>query len=283
MKKFLLITILGLLYSSNIFAQSITFMTYNIRYGLADDGENSWEYRKEYLASQIDYYDPDIFGTQEGLPFQVAYLDSVLISHSFIGKSRDADGKGEYSAIFYDHDKFDILEQNTFWLSPTPLIPSKGWDAAFSRICTYGLFRDKETKRNFWVINTHLDHVGTVAREKSVIMILKKIEEINEADYPLVFMGDLNAEPESVPINLLKSKLNDSKEISIKSPFGPDGTFNAFKFNMPVTTRIDYIFVSRSSEIQVKKYAVLSDSKDLKYPSDHLPVFIELNLIKTSN
>ncbi len=280
MKKCFLIVIVGLVCLNSISAQSITLMTYNVRYGLADDGENSWEYRKEYLASQIAYYDPDIFGVQEGLPFQVAYLDSTLINHSFIGKSRDADGKGEYSAIFYNHDKFDVLKQNTFWLSPTPLIPSKGWDAAYPRICTYGLFKDKKTKKKFWVINTHLDHIGEIAREKSVLMILKKIEEINVKNYPLVFMGDLNAEPESVPISLLKSKLADAKEISIKSPFGPSGTFNAFKFEMPVITRIDYIFVSRSNEIKVKKYAVLSDSKDLKYPSDHLPVFIELIISK---
>jgi endonuclease/exonuclease/phosphatase family metal-dependent hydrolase len=91
-------------------------------------------------------------------------------------------------------------------------------------------------------------------------------------------MGDLNAEPESDPILSLKSEMNDSKDISAEKPFGPEGTFNGFLFNEPVTKRIDYIFVSKSSTIAVKKYAVLSDSKDLKYPSDHLPVYVELIL-----
>ncbi len=258
-------------------------MTYNIRYGLADDGENSWKYRKEFLTSQINFYNPDIFGTQEGLPFQIEYINSHLPKHSFIGKSRDKDGKGEYSAIFYNKDKFEIVEQHTFWLSPTPTKVSKGWDAAYPRICTYGLFKDKKTKIKFWIANTHLDHIGVKAREQSVLLILKKIKEINTKNYPLIFMGDLNAEPKSKPIEILKSQLDDSKEISIEKPFGPTGTFNAFQFDKPVTKRIDYIFVSKNNTIKINKYAVLSDSNELKFPSDHLPVYVELTFIKETN
>ncbi|MCD6543775.1 MAG: endonuclease/exonuclease/phosphatase family protein, partial [Flavobacteriaceae bacterium] len=158
-----------------------------------------------------------------------------------------------------------------------PEKPSRGWDAAYSRICTYGLFKDKKTKHKFWVINTHLDHIGVVAREQSVILILKKINEINVKNHPLIFMGDLNTEPDSKPISILKSELNDTKEVSIEKSFGPTGTFNAFKFNKPVTRLIDYIFISKNNKIKVLKHAVLSDSKDLKYPSDHLPVYIELS------
>jgi len=276
-----ILTLLLILFSvMHTFPQSISIMTYNVRYGLADDGDNSWNNRKEFLASQINFYNPDIFGTQEGLPFQIEFINSQLPDHSFIGQSRDADGKGEYSAIFYNHKKFEILKQVTFWLSPSPLVPSKGWDAAYPRICTYGLFKDKETNNKFWVINTHFDHVGKIAREKSAQMILKKIKEINTKNYPLIFMGDLNAEPNSNPIAKLNSELNDAKAISIEKPFGPSGTFNAFKFNEPVTKRIDYIFISKNNTIKVNKYAVLSDSKDLKYPSDHLPVYIEISLNK---
>jgi len=264
-------------------SQNISIMTYNIRYGLADDGENSWEYRKEFLASQMNFYNSDFIGTQEGLPFQIEYIDSQLPKHKFIGKTRDAESKGEYSAIFYNQNKFELIKQNTFWLSPTPLKPSKGWDAAYPRICTYGLFKDKKSKTKFWVINTHLDHIGETAREQSVILILAKIKEINTENYPLIFMGDLNAEPESLPILNLKSELNDSKEISIEKPFGPKGTFNAFQFDKPVTKRIDYIFISKNNNIELNKYAVLSDSKDLKYPSDHLPVYVELTFIKETN
>ncbi len=281
MLKSVLTFLLLLYFAPNCISQNMTFMTYNVRYGLADDGENSWKYRKEYLASQINFYNPDIFGTQEGLPFQVEYIDSQLPKHSFIGESRDGDGKGEYSAIFYNQDKFEVIKQHTFWLSITPDKVSKGWDAAYPRICTYGLFKDKMTNQKFWIINTHLDHIGIKAREQSVLMILRRIKEINKRNYPLIFMGDLNAEPNSKPISILKSELKDTKEISIEKPFGPNGTFNAFQFDKPVTKRIDYIFISKNNSIKINKYAVLSDSKDLKYPSDHLPVLVQLTINKT--
>jgi endonuclease/exonuclease/phosphatase family metal-dependent hydrolase len=90
-------------------------------------------------------------------------------------------------------------------------------------------------------------------------------------------MGDFNSEPSTERIISLQSKMNDSREIAIQKPFGPTGTFNGFKHNEPVTILIDYIFVSKNNTLKINKYAVLSDSKDLKYPSDHLPVFIEVN------
>ncbi len=277
MNKNTLVAILFSMILGYVNGQNISVMTYNVRYGLADDGKNSWEFRKDFLASQISFYNPDFIGTQESLPFQISYIDSKLPNHNFIGKSRDADGKGEYSAILYNHKKFELINENTFWLSTTPEKPSKGWDAAYPRICTYGLFKDKKTKNKFWIINTHLDHIGVKAREQSVVLILKKIKEINTKSYPLVFMGDLNTEPESNPILKLKTVLNDTRELSIEKSFGPTGTFNAFQFNKPVTKLIDYIFISKNNKIKVLKHAVLSDSKDLKYPSDHLPVYIELS------
>jgi endonuclease/exonuclease/phosphatase family metal-dependent hydrolase len=252
-------------------------MTYNVRYGLADDGENSWEYRKDNLVSLIKKHNPDFLGTQEGLPFQIDHINSALPDHNFIGENRDGKGKGEYSAIFYNQLKYNVVEQHTFWLSPTPNTVSKGWDAAYPRICTYGLFKDKNSNTQFWVINTHLDHVGVLAREQSVVLILNKIKEINTENLPLVFMGDLNVEPESKPIKILKTKLKDSKDINIEgNTIKPDGTFNAFQFNVPVTKRIDYIFISKNNKLKVKKYEVLNDSNDSKYPSDHLPVYVEL-------
>lgn len=280
LKHILIFLFVLFLLPCSIIGQNISVMTYNVRYGLADDGENSWKFRKEFLASQIAFYNPDIFGTQEGLPFQIEYIDSQLPNHSFIGETRDGDGKGEYSAIFYNKEKFELIEQHTFWLSLTPDRVSKGWDAAHPRICTYGLFKVKKTDEKIWVVNTHLDHVGVKAREYSVDIILNKIKEINIENHPLIFMGDLNAQPESKPISKLRSELNDTKEISIEIPFGPVGTFNNFNHNEPVIKRIDYIFVSKNKKIIVNKFAVLSDSKDLKYPSDHLPVYVELSINK---
>lgn len=265
-----------LLISLSLSAQHLKLMTYNIRLDVASDGENAWPNRKEYWASQIQFYEPDIFGIQEALPHQVTDIETLLPGYNCIGIGRDGEGKGESSNIFYKKDRFKVVEQNTFWLSETPDKISKGWDAALNRVCTYALFKDSKTRQNFWVFNTHLDHVGEIARTNSIKLILSKIKEQNTKNYPVFFMGDFNSEPNEQRIIDLKKEMDDSLAISKEKPFGPSGTFNAFRHNEAVTKRIDYIFLSKGNPFKVKKYAVLSDSKDLKYPSDHLPVFIEL-------
>jgi len=274
---FYLVFILGIMLSCQIsIGQELSVMTYNIRLDVASDGENAWPERKAYLVSQIKFYAPDVFGTQEGLPHQIDYLNKSLPNYSVIGEGRRGGDNGEYSALYYNTTKFTVKKQHTFWLSLTPNEVSKNWDAALPRICTYALFEDKETGLKFWVFNTHFDHIGVESRLQSVDLILKTIDKENTDDLPVVFMGDLNVSPESKLITSLKTQMNDAKESSIGIPFGPTGTFNGFQFDQPVTNRIDYIFVSKSKAISVEKYAVLSDSKDLKYPSDHLPVYVEL-------
>lgn len=251
-------------------------MTYNIRYANTHDGVNAWENRKEFLSDQLKFYSPDVFGIQEGLHKQVTFLDSVLEKYDYTGIGRD-DGKekGEYSAIFYNSNKIKIIEGSTFWLSETPEKISVGWDAAMERICTYALFEIKESSQKIYVFNTHFDHIGQKARENSVGLILKKVQEINKENYPVIVMGDLNLGPESTAIKEMSNHLNDSKIVAKEVSFGPSGTSNGFRFNKPVTRRIDYIFTDKEF-ISVKKYAVLSDSRNCLYPSDHLPVFIEL-------
>lgn len=253
-------------------------MTYNIRLDLASDNENAWSNRKEYLCSQIKFYNPDIFGIQEGLPNQVNFISNFFSDYKSAGVGRDGIDKGESSTIFYKKERFKLLQENTFWLSETPDKISKGWDAALNRICTYVLLKDKKTKQIFWVFNTHLDHVGELARTNSIRLILSKINSLNSKNYPVFLTGDFNSEPTDERIINLKTKMEDSYDISEENPFGPLGTFNGFKQNEAVTKKIDYIFLSKNSPFKVKKYAVLSDSKNLKYPSDHLPVYIETHL-----
>ena len=278
MKKIICLIIVLISFSCSKEKKVTKIMTYNIRYDNPGDGENQWTKRKGFLASQIIFFEPDIFGIQEGLKHQVDYLDTKLSNYDYVGIGRD-DGKtkGEYSAIFYNKYKFAIIEASTFWLSNTPNKISVGWDAAMERICTYALFENKNTKKRFFVFNTHFDHIGTVARLKSSELILEKIKELNENSLPVVLMGDFNLKPLSEPIKYLSGILNDTKSVSSVVSFGPEGTFNGFKFNKPVMDRIDYIFTSKNN-IEVKKYAVLSDSKNCKYPSDHLPILVELTM-----
>lgn len=256
-------------------AQKTSFLTYNIRYGLASDGENRWDLRKDGLAKQILFYEPDVFGVQEALGFQVSYLDSALQDYDYYGVGRD-DGKleGEYSAIFFKRDKYDLIQKSTFWLSETPDNVSVGWDAALPRICTVILLKAKSSEQFIWVLNTHFDHRGVLARKNSAQLIAKKIQEYNIHQYPLILMGDFNLEPDSDPIGYLSQQLNDSKHSCNGVVFGPEGTFNGFNHQDPLLKRIDYIFTDKQ-HVEVLKYAVLTDSKDLKYYSDHLPVYIE--------
>lgn len=258
-------------------AQNLKVMTYNIRLDVAVDGENDWSHRKEYFTSQIQFYEPDVFGIQEAKPNQVVDINSLLTPYNNVGIGREGIEKGESSNIYYKKDRLIAIESNTFWLSETPNEISKGWDAAFNRVCTYAMFKDKKTKSSFWVFNTHLDHIGEVARTKGIQLILSKIESLNTKNYPVLFMGDFNSEPNTDRIIELKKTMNDSRDITKQKPFGPSGTFNNFKHNEAVTKLIDYIFTSKKTNIEVLKYAILSDSKDLKYPSDHLPVFVEIN------
>jgi endonuclease/exonuclease/phosphatase family metal-dependent hydrolase len=263
-----------LVLESSIMAQDMRLMTYNIRYATENDGDNQWDNRKEFLSAQLQFFAPDVFGIQEGLQHQVKYLDGQLDNYSFVGVGRD-DGasKGEYCAIYYNTDKFQVLDHGTFWLSETPDVVSKGWDAALERICTYALFKIKSSGETFRVFNTHFDHKGILARENSASLIIKKIEEINTDKAPFFLIGDFNLNEKSAPIQLLAKHFNDSRQVSAQTPFGPFGTFTGFSYTQPVQDRIDYIFCSRD-KVMVKKYAVLTDSKDHRFPSDHFPVMI---------
>jgi endonuclease/exonuclease/phosphatase family metal-dependent hydrolase len=274
MKKLLLIIFLAsLLLPSN--GQFLKLMTYNIRFDNPNDGANKWNLRKEFLAKQIQFYSPEILGIQEGLFHQLEYLDSALANYNYIGVGRD-DGKqdGEYCAIFFNAQKLSLLEHSTFWLSETPNNISKGWDAVLERICTYALFKCSETKKLFWVFNTHLDHIGTEARQKSAELIWAKINEFNTNGYPVILLGDFNSTPTSKPIIFLSSVMQETFNAA-GFTFGPPGTFNGFDFCKPVTHHIDFIFASKFNII-VQSHAILSDSYECKYPSDHLPVLVKV-------
>ena len=274
MKYFL--AVICFFFLMNINAQDVSVMTYNIKLDYPKEGENSWTNRKPFFINQLKFYTPDILGVQEVLPNQMKDMDSLLVDYNFVGVGRD-DGKdkGEYSAIFYNKKMFKVLKSSTFWLSDTPENVSMGWDAVCNRVCTYALLKKKKTNKKLWVFNTHFDHVGAEARKNSAILIIKKIKEINTNNLPVVLMGDFNMEAAHESIQYVKTYLKDSQEIS-KIVFGPTGTYNGFNFNEPVTRRIDFIFVSL--RVNVNKYAVLSDSKDCKYPSDHLPVYVDIEL-----
>ncbi|MBC7416858.1 MAG: endonuclease/exonuclease/phosphatase family protein [Pedobacter sp.] len=262
----------------NSFAQPpIKIITYNIRYNNPSDGINAWPNRKDNVKALVKFHDADILCVQEALALQ---FDQLLENSNFnaegVGRN-DGKRKGEFSAIYYDKDRFIKKDGGHFWLSTTPNVPSKGWDAALERICTWVKLYDKRNKKDFLVFNTHYDHIGMQARIESAKLIKQKIQEI-APKLPVVFTGDLNVTPETEAISTIKSFLSDAKEVSIEKPYGPEGTFNNFQFDSPLKDRIDYVFVNKG--FKVEKFAVLSDSKNQHYFSDHLPVFVEVEFQK---
>ena len=267
---FILLTI-----TSNIYSQPHTIISYNIRYDNNWDVENSWEIRRKRISEILIQYSPSIIGIQEGLLNQVQYLDSCLTNYDYVGVGRD-DGKerGEFCAIYFDTTRYSVLNDSTFWLSETPDTISVGWDAALERICTYGLFKDRQTAEEFWVFNTHFDHMGARAREQSSGLILKRINKINRRSLPVILMGDFNSIPDSPPVNKIKTDLSDALQISLAELQGPRGTFNGFNADLPIEKRIDYIF---TRNFKVLSYIHINDRlNNNRHISDHLPVMIKI-------
>lgn len=274
MKK--LIILFSVLSFSIAFSQDLKVMSFNIRLNVESDQDNAWPERKEEALALLEYYHPDVLGVQEALPEQMKDMKSGLKNYDFVGVGRD-DGKekGEFSAIFFDTQKLQISKSGTFWLSETPEKPSKGWDAALNRICTYAIFKDLKSKKEFLAMNIHFDHVGNVARVKSSELILKKAKELNPKNLPLVLTGDFNLTEDTEPVKILSQNLKDTFYHSEKKHYGPKGTFTGFNVNEVPKDRIDYIFVKG---FKIKSQRHINDRREnLLYPSDHFPVFSELS------
>ncbi len=254
--------------------QPFTALSYNIRFDNPADGEDAWPLRREFLAAQIHFHHPDVFGIQEGLHRQLVYLQEALPAYQYVGVGRDDGAQaGEYSALFFKTERFDAVQSGTFWLSPTPDRVSKGWDAALPRICTWARLKDRLSGDTLFALNTHFDHMGATARLESARLLLQFIQKNNTGNLPVMLMGDFNCTPDEAPYAVLTESLSDAKNVSAQPHFGPDGTFNGFDFSKPVKKRIDFIFVSK--KIKVLQHAILSDNKGCRYPSDHLPVLVK--------
>lgn len=267
----------GLLLASKLFfSQDLKVMTYNIRLSVDSDKENSWNNRKQETMALMSYYHPDYFGVQEAVPQQMTDIKTTLTDYDYVGVGRD-DGKnqGEYSAIFYDKNKLEVTKSGTFWLSETPEKPSRGWDAAYNRVCTYAFFKIKNTGKQFLAMNLHFDHVGDVARVNSAKLILEKIKELNPKNLPLTLAGDFNLTDGSEPIKIISKSLTDSYYNSQKPHYGPKGTWQNFDINTPSTERLDYVFVKGFDVLSIR---TINDRREnLLYPSDHFPVLTEIS------
>ncbi len=285
MKTRVLLALLPILvFSSLSSAQKngpINTMSFNIRYDNPEDGPQNWQYRKENVVRMINFYDLDIIGMQEVLVTQLNYLKANLRQYGTVGVGReDGKEKGEFSPIFYRKNRFKKLKSGTFWLSETPAKVSKGWDAALERIATWVVLKDKTTGRELLFMNTHFDHVGDRARTESTVLLKQKSEELAKG-LPLILTGDFNLVPESEAIKTLlepdgKNTLINTSSVATFS-YGPEWTTCGFD-KRPFGERkvIDYIFVKQVG--RVNRYAVLSETLNDIFLSDHCPVFAQIQL-----
>ncbi len=288
MKKNILL-FLSLFIVVAINAQSLYVGTYNMRLHLGIDEERGdcWAKRCQVICDQINFEHPDIFGTQELISGQLHDLLRSLDNYGYIGVARD-DGKeaGEYAAIFYDKNRLTLLDSGNFWLSETPDRPSMGWDAAYVRICTWGKYKDKDSRKIFFFFNLHMDHIGVVARREAAKLVVGRIKKMT-GKYPMILTGDFNVDQtnEIYQIFTTSGILKDSYTVA-RLRFAENGTFNNFDPYMKTDSRIDHVFVSPS--FRVERYGILTngywtkneESEINKFthrlPSDHYPVMVRL-------
>ena len=285
MKTALLAAVFVMVISHVANAQSITVMSWNIRYNNPGDGVNAWPHRKDWVAEIISSNKVDIAGFQEVLSGQFEDLKQRLPDMEAYGVGRD-DGKvaGEFSPVFFRRDRFELIEKSTFWLSPSPDSPgSKGWDAALPRIASWLKLKDRQSGTVFCVVNTHFDHKGSQARTESAALIVSRVRS-QFSEHPVILTGDFNTTQGTPPYKTLidadsagRVVLNDTFQHSIFEPEGPNSTWNGFQAIVP-DQRIDFIFTSVS--VKVQNLRILTDQRDGRFPSDHLPVVSELEIPK---
>jgi endonuclease/exonuclease/phosphatase family metal-dependent hydrolase len=275
----------------------VAVMSFNIRYGTADDGPNRWARRKRMVYALLRRQGADVIALQEALRPQLDELHAALPAYGELGRGRD-DGatKGEYAAILYRRERFDVDESGTFWLSDTPEVPgSITWGNACTRICTWGRFVPRSSGRAFYVFNVHLDHISQPSREKGVALVLSRVRDRRQPD-PIVLTGDFNVDESNPIVRYLEGglQLQDvtnglaAKPLPLVDTFRllhkdatRDGTFHEFK-GYQTGNRIDYIFTQ--PDVAVLRAEILRDSTRVRYPSDHFPITAVLRFApSTSN
>ena len=244
----------------------LKIMSFNIQ-NVGKD-ENHWSERKEALSALIKKYDPDVIGMQEVGPHWMEWFRSSLPLWEGIGKHRGGEDKGEASPIFYKKNKFTLIDSNTYWLSDTPTEIAKGWDAACLRVCTHITLQSKRGKQ-FAIANTHLDHVGPVAKKNGGAMVKNTLTSY---DVPALLTGDFNVnETTDVYKSMIDDKVGNAKYLAKISDV--DNTFNGFgTVKNPEDTVIDHIFVLKK-KMKVHSYKVIKDKMDNgNFISDHYPI-----------
>jgi endonuclease/exonuclease/phosphatase family metal-dependent hydrolase len=275
---------------------NLNVMSFNIRRGTAKDGKNHWRFRRNLVCELLNNYRPDVLGLQEALNFQISEISAMLPGYEKVDTGNFGGSKVLHNAIFFNASRFHLAEQGTFWFSDTPDIPgSKGWGNIMPRTCTWARLIEKDSARAFYFYNVHLDHLSQRSRKKSVFLLTRRIHARSYPD-AFVLTGDFNAREKSVPIQYLKGKI----PLRVKTKefvSNPEPLMDTFRVRYPndrhIATfhgyrrlffrfKLDYIFVPSSVRVQDAK--IIHPQWKKCYPSDHFPLFanIDLSVISAS-
>ena len=262
---------------------TVAVMTYNVCYANPNDGKWVWERRRDGVASVIRFHDPDIIGLQEAAPNQVADLRERLPSYTWLSAGRENDGTaGEFVAVGYDDDCFELEGDGTFWLSENPDEPgTAGWDAQFPRLIRHVRLRHRESDTVLYHFNTHFDHSGTESRKKSAELLREHVAEV-APDVPVIVTGDFNSRPSTDVYSYLTAEdengrtLVDAHEAAAQPHHGPETTMTDFQ-NLVPEKKIDYVFTTEDVDVGIHGIVSETVEEDV-YPSDHLPIVAQLSL-----
>ncbi len=253
-------------------------MTFNIRYGTANDGDNRWAVRREFLIDVMREQAADVVGLQEALDFQIDEITAALPVYGVIGVGRD-DGarKGEYTAILFRRDRFQVSDAGTFWFSDTPdVIASKSWGNRITRICTWTRLVDRDG-RAFWHYNVHLDHESQPSRERSAALLRQRIAERRQPGEPAIVTGDFNAGEQNPAVATMTAGGALLDTFRVKHPDEQEvGTFSAFDVAKTGKEKIDYVFVPPGTDVM--RAEIVRTNRSGRTPSDHFPVVAQIRL-----
>lgn len=249
----------------------ITVSSFNIRNSTANDGTNSWDFRAEAVIAMIQDQAPDVLGLQEASELQNDMLDYFLDDYKYVGVGReDGRHKGEHMSIFYNKKTTSIVKWGTFWLSETPDVPSMGWDAACMRTATWALVKDKASGKKYYVVNTHLDHIGAEARANGLKLIMDRIAGINPDGLPLIVMGDFNVKPEDPSLAPIRARMQNCRDIAAKT----DDKATCHDWGK-IAIKIDYIWVKGFSSC-IEYETITKPYVGHTFVSDHYPIKAKL-------
>lgn len=285
MKRFFIFLFFCCSFVGMSFADPIKVATWNIRINIKKDSVagNIWSNRREAIVKMVQSNDFDIWGVQEDYKKELNELNSRLNEYRRVGFPNHENGRlGSFNSIFYRRDRFELLDSGMFYLAEDETKPALWWNGKFIRSCSWAKFRINHGDVEFWVFNTHTDYAGGKVERESCKMLIRKIREIAGENAAVIIMGDLNFNQYSQGYEILTKSgvVEDCINVAQKK-IKVAGTFNNFEKDRKSDARLDHILVTKN--INVLEYNVLLDTYpdqygENRFPSDHFPVVVKINL-----